>query len=342
MTHPDPRALRLALACPEPPPGPVAAFGPRAGEDLSALGPDLRVVTGFRPDHDYFSARGHLCETVPTARCATALVCLPRARDAARDLVARAAALADGAVLVDGQKADGIDALLRACREKTPVSDPLVKAHGKLFRLEDARFADFADWKAAPRRLPCGFVTRPGVFSADGPDPGSQLLAAALPARLPPRVADLGGGWGWLASEVLTREGVERLDLVEADHAALDCARVNLRDPRVRFHWADATCSVPDAPVDAVVTNPPFHAGRAADPGIGAAFIAAAARMLAPQGRLWLVANRQLPYEAPLRAAFREVEALPGTGAFKLFAARGPRPATTGAQHRRRRQGHPA
>lgn len=341
MSQSDPRALRLALACPEPPPGPVAVFGPRAGDDLSALGPDLRIVTGFRPDHDFFAGHGHRCGTALTGRCATAVVCLPRAREAARDLVARAVALTDGAVLVDGQKTDGIDALLRACRARTAVADPVVKAHGKLFRLEAARPEEFADWEAAPRRLPGGFVTRAGVFSADGPDPGSQLLAAALPERLPARVADLGGGWGWLAAQILARDGVETLDLVEADHAALDCARANLRDPRLRFHWADVTRFAPEAPFDAVVMNPPFHAGRTADPALGAAFIAAAARMLAPQGRLWLVANRQLPYEAALQAAFREVEALPGSGAFKLLAARTPRTAA-GRGHHRSRQGHPA
>ena len=44
------------------------------------------------------------------------------------------------------------------------------------------------------------------------------------------RVVDLGAGWGWLAAQVLKREGVEAVHLVEADAEALDCARLNLRD----------------------------------------------------------------------------------------------------------------
>ncbi len=327
MPASDPRAARLAQAMDTPPAGRVAVFAPRAGDDLSALGPGVEVVSGFRPDVDAFAAQGLTAGPAESGRYALSLVCLPRARDAARDLVARALEATDGPVLVDGQKTDGIEALWRESRGRAAVPEPVAKAHGKLFTLHGADRAAFADWRAGPGRVADGFVTRPGVFSADGPDPGSVLLSAALPDLLPGRVADLGAGWGWLAAQVLARDGVAQLDLIEADHAALTCARENIQDPRARFHWADATRFAPDTPFDAVVMNPPFHSGRAGDPALGAAFIAAAARMLAPQGRLWMVANRHLPYETALTAAFREVAELPGSAAFKLFHARAPRPA---------------
>jgi len=342
MPQSDPRAARLALALDVPPAGRVAAFAPRAGEDLAALGPDCEVISAVRPDLDAFAARGMTVRRHPEGRYALALVCLPRAREAGRDLVAQALAVTDGPVLVDGQKTDGIEAMLRDCRARLAVPEPVSKAHGKLFRLEGADPAAFADWRAELRRLPSGLVTRPGVFSADGPDPGSQLLAAALPARMPPRVAELGAGWGWLAAAILAREGVQELHLVEADADALDCARLNVTDPRARFHWADATRFTPPAPLDAVVTNPPFHRGRGADPALGAAFIAAAARMLAPHGALWLVSNRHLPYEAALAGAFRSLEELPGTAGYKLFCARGPVPAARAGSPRRPRRRAPA
>ena len=50
--------------------------------------------------------------------------------------------------------------------------------------------------------------------------------------------------------------------------------------------------------------NPPFHRGRAAEPEIGAGMIRAAAKALKPGGRLFMVANRQLPYETVLAAVF--------------------------------------
>jgi 16S rRNA (guanine1207-N2)-methyltransferase len=327
----DPRAARLAMALGEgglhlPKDGQIAVFGPRAGEDLSAL-PKQRVVViqGFRPDHDAFAGAGW--HTLPQldGRYAAALICLPRNRAEAQDLIARAVAASDGPVIVDGQKTDGIDAILRACRQRAVVSEPMTKGHGKLFWMTGPGASAFADWTVEPRRLPNGFVTLPGVFSADGVDPGSELLAAALPAQMSARVADLGAGWGWLAAQVLRRDGVQEVHLVEASHAALACARANIQDPRARFHWADATRFRPEAPFDAVVMNPPFHTGRAGDPRLGARFIAAAARMLTPQGTLWMVANRHLPYETALAESFRENTEMPGSAAFKLYRARAPR-----------------
>ena len=204
---------------------------------------------------------------------------------------------------------------------------PVAKAHGKLFAFPAPGAAAFADWAARPTLLDGGFRTVPGVFSADGIDRGSALLAEALPASLPRRVADLGAGWGYLARAILAREGVETLHLIEAEKAALDCARANIHDSRAQFHWADATSfRLPD-PVDAVVCNPPFHSSRAAEPDLGIAFLRAAAALLTPSGSLWMVANRHLPYERAVAEVFREVTEIAGTPAFKVLRAARPVPA---------------
>ena len=58
------------------------------------------------------------------------------------------------------------------------------------------------------------------------------------------------------------------------------------------------------AVMDAVVMNPPFHEGRKADPELGQAFIEAAAGMLGAKGKLYMVANRHLPYEETLERLF--------------------------------------
>jgi 16S rRNA (guanine1207-N2)-methyltransferase len=242
--------------------------------------------------------------------------------------VAEAAALTapGGTIIIDGQKTDGIDAMYREIRARVATSAPLSKAHGKIFAFAAGVGPGtlFDDWRARDHLVEGGFVTRPGVFSADGPDRGSALLAAALPAKLPARVVDLGAGWGYLARAVLTREGVQHLDLVEADATTLDCARINISDPRAAFHWADALTFRPEKAVDAVVCNPPFHTARAADPALGVAFIRAAARMLHPGGTLWLVANRHLPYAAVLAEAFREVEEIGTDTGFRLSRAARP------------------
>jgi 16S rRNA (guanine1207-N2)-methyltransferase len=321
------RSQRLSLALETgvlalPVTGQIAVYRPRIGDDLSALPRgQVVVLTGFKPDHDHF-AQSHAVNAAPPY--AAALVCLPRSREAARALIARAAAeVAPGGVIaVDGQKTDGIDTALKDLRGRVALSESLSKAHGKL-----ATFAagpDLADWLARPAMVD-GFRTLPGIFSADGPDLGSVLLAAALPQKLAGKVADLGAGWGYLAAEILKRPGVKRLDLVEAEADALDCARINVTDPRARFHWADATTWRPDSLLDAVVMNPPFHLGRDADPGLGAAFIRAARRMLAPDGSLWLVANRHLPYDAVLTECFLHHEEVAGNGSFRVVHALKPR-----------------
>lgn len=114
-------------------------------------------------------------------------------------LIAEAASVSDGIVVVDGAKTDGVESILKACRGRAKVSAPLSKAHGKLFTIEAG--ADFSDWALAEHMTveDTGktFVTAPGVFSADGVDPASRLLAEALPEKLGAQVVDLGAGWGY-------------------------------------------------------------------------------------------------------------------------------------------------
>lgn len=324
------RSSRLSLALESgavvlPETGSLLVYRPQAGDDLSSLPRDrLHVVQGFKPDHDHFAARGYAVTVAGGQGHAAALVCLPRAKAEARALLAEAAAsvLPGGFVIVDGQKTDGVDAIHKELRARRPVSEALSKAHGKLFTF--AAGPGLEDWIAKPAQVEGGFTTVPGVFSADGPDAGSVLLANALPAKLPGRVVDLGAGWGFLSRAILAREGVTLLDLVEAEAAALGCARLNIADPRARFHWADATTFKPDRLADAVVCNPPFHTAREADPAIGMGFVQAAARMLQPAGVLFLVANRHLPYDRVLTAAFREVEDIGGSAAFRVIRASRP------------------
>jgi 16S rRNA (guanine1207-N2)-methyltransferase len=317
--------------------GRVIALMPRGEADLAAFGADVLAVQGFRPDHDRLAARGFdavpdlTAEAVGETEFDAALVQIVKSRQRTLSAVAEAASVLKpgGLLIVDGAKDEGIEALLKAVRAVLPVEEAWSKAHGKLFwlRRPDALPRELTEWIAEPARVEGGYVTAPGGFSADGPDRGSELLVALAP-ELRGRVADLGAGWGYVAAELLAEQkGIERLDLIEADHAMLAAARLNVDDPRAAFHWADATAYEPEAPYDVILCNPPFHAGRRADPSLGRAFIAAAARMLAPSGKFVMVANRHLPYEAALKEAFgtgRQIGELEG---YKLFEAGKPRKA---------------
>ena len=105
----------------------------------------------------------------------------------------------------------------------------------------------------------------------------------------------------------------------------MSLARANLADAgasaTLDFHWHDVTAGLPQR-YDFIVSNPPFHTQSRADrPDIGQRFITAAAAALKPGGRLWLVANRHLPYEQTLNDQFGEVRVAGERDGFKVIAA---------------------
>jgi 16S rRNA (guanine1207-N2)-methyltransferase len=198
----------------------------------------------------------------------------------------------------------------------------------------------FNEWRTlgAPREI-SGFTVEAGIFSSDHIDPGSQLLADHLPAHLRGNVADLGAGWGFLSDAVLKRcPGIDRLDLFEADARALACARRNLAgflpeitrlssppcylevEQKVHFHWYDDTTGLPGL-YDAIIMNPPFHTGQATDVDLGRAFLKVAAASLRRGGKLLLVANRQLPYEAALETSGLAWRKLAEDRTYKILSA---------------------
>jgi 16S rRNA (guanine1207-N2)-methyltransferase len=321
-----------AGALPPLPDGPIAVMRARPTGFFAALGRERFLCQqGDRAIHDALAAEGLAVATTPPETAAAAIVMTTRQRADSLGAVATALDLLPGGapLLVTGARGDGIDAILKAVATALPLGGSLSKAHGRVFFLHrpETLPEPVASWRNAYRLRPnaAGFLTGPGMFGPDAPDPGSVRLARHVAGRLAGRVADLGAGWGWLAAAALAGSpAIEEIHLHEAEARALEAARLNLTDPRAHFHWTDVTRMTDRAGYDWVITNPPFHRGRAAEPTLGAAFIAAAARILRPGGRLVLVANRNLPYEAPLARAFREVRPLAEDNAFKVIEAARP------------------
>lgn len=199
------------------------------------------------------------------------------------------------------------------------------------------RGPDTAEWLAlGDCRKIAGteLVACPGVFSAGAVDLGTRLLADALTTPLRGRGADFGAGYGALAHRILGRsDQIQEMELFDIERKALAAAEINLKpwESRVRitYHWADVQNIPPGRPYDWIVMNPPFHAGRAAVPALGKAFIRTAAAHLKSEGSLWLVANRRLPYEAALEECFRAVEICGEREGFKVLAAHRPRRSRT-------------
>ena len=281
-------------------------------------------------------------EALPDGKFPLVLVLPPRQREEARALLAKACAAVSrsGVVVVAVANDEGAKSREADLRQLAGPVSVVSKHHCRVFwtaagaAINTALQAQWAHGDVA-RRISAadvaggGFQTRPGVFAWDRVDAASALLAAALPGDLRGRVADFGAGWGYLALEVLARcPQVTSLDLYEADARALALAQANLSGASAsegkipaKFHWQDVATGVSER-FDAIVCNPPFHAlGRGDRPDIGRAFIGAAAQALNPGGRLWLVANRHLPYEQALADGFAEVAIVAQQGGFKIVQA---------------------
>ncbi len=234
--------------------------------------------------------------------------------------------LAEGGVLVcSGANDDGAASLEKQVGKALGLDGQLSKFHCRVFWLTHSGKAPPDYWRALASLQPAGdgsWLSQPGIFAWDRIDDGSALLAAHLPDDLSGHVADFGCGWGYLARDVLGRcPGITKIDLVDAEHRAIEAARANIADARASFHWLDLVQEAAPATYDAILCNPPFHAGRAAEPALGQTVITAAARALRPGGVLFMVANRGLPYEPILKANFTSFETLADNNKFRVSQA---------------------
>lgn len=171
-----------------------------------------------------------------------------------------------------------------------------------------------------------GFISRPGLYGWDKIDKGSALLADTLPNDLKGKGADFGCGYGYLCRAALEKNRkIKALDYSDADFRALDICARNLADFEVqkRGLWLDLTAPHPELKgvYDWIVMNPPFHEGKKTDSDIGVSFINSASASLRKKGRLFMVANMHLPYEAALERYFYNFEMIAQAGGFKVFCA---------------------
>ncbi|ANN55340.1 methyltransferase [Mesorhizobium loti NZP2037] len=315
---------------------------PRKGERILFLGaePGLRVpsgfeatlhlVQGFRPYFRALQAAGFAVTPQTEGDGFDAALVLAgrhRGQNELRVADALERVVPGGLVVVAGGKDDGIASLRKRVDELVPLHGHMPKYHGIAFWLRrpvDMQAA--ATLRAANPALLIEerFHTAPGMFSFDRVDAGSKLLVDNLPGDLRGNAADFCAGWGYVAAEMAARSsGLSGLDLYEADFDALEVAKGNLANTVAQgFFWTDLLAEPVERRYDVIAMNPPFHRSRAAEPEIGAGMIRAAAKALKPGGRLFMVANRQLPYEPVLSAAFASHAELARDGMFKVFSAR--------------------
>ncbi len=289
---------------------------------------DIDAEQSFRPEYLRLKRAGwSVVPRIDSGSYQLGQVLLTRHKEENFANVARGwALLADGGTLVcSGSNDDGAPSLERQVGKVFGLEGKLSKFHSRVFWLTRGANRPPDYWRELATLRPVddgSWLSQPGIFSWDHVDDGSALLAHHLPHDLAGHVADFGCGWGYLARETLARSaGITKIDLIDAEHRALEAARANVPDARASFHWLDLIQEAAPATYDAIICNPPFHAGRAAEPGLGQTIIAAAARALRPGGRFYMVANRGLPYEPLLKANFASFETLADNNKFRVSRA---------------------
>jgi 16S rRNA (guanine1207-N2)-methyltransferase len=310
----------------------------RAGEVARPYANQLLCSQTFKPAVDALEQAGFKVLNPDTQleanqnRCVAVLT--PRQREESRALLAQAISIAgpEGRVIACASNNEGARSMqddLTALAGEVEVFSKNKSRVCWTRALQSVNAAQVSSWLEidAVRRVCDGrFLSRPGVFAWDRIDIASRLLAQQLPNDLAGEAADLGCGFGFLAHELLSRcTQIRSIDLYEADYRALQLARLNLAafapQAKQAFHWHDVTAGLPRQ-YDVIVCNPPFHVqGRLDRPDVGRRFIAVAAQSLKPKGRLWLVANRHLPYEGELMSNFQRVRVVAQEHGFKIIEA---------------------
>ncbi len=151
-------------------------------------------------------------------------------------------------------------------------------------------------------------VNHAGVFCADRLDIGTRFFLRHLPAPGARRVVDLGCGNGVVGTAVALADPDAEVLFTDESFQAVASAEATYKANGVpghaEFRVGDGLAGVPDASVDLVLNNPPFHSHQATTDATAWRMFTGARRVLRPGGELWVVGNRHLGYHVKLRRVF--------------------------------------
>ncbi|WP_175439101.1 methyltransferase [Streptomyces vilmorinianum] len=170
-------------------------------------------------------------------------------------------------------------------------------------------------------------VNQAGIFCADRLDIGTRFFLQHLPKDLGrARVVDLGCGNGVVGLAVALAEPEAELVFADESYQAVASAEENFHahaeeGRKAEFLVGDGTADLPDASVDLVLNNPPFHSHQATTDRTARRMFTDACRALRPGGELWVVGNRHLGYHVTLRRIFGSCELVASDPKFVVLRA---------------------
>jgi 16S RNA G1207 methylase RsmC len=279
-------------------------------------------------------------EPLPAAGFTTLLYRVSKEKAVVHHLIGAARRLLTpgGELLLLGDKGDGIRGHARTAERCLGGARNERKLGGSSWRAAIERTAaagECPDHQDYPRLRPaCSdqrfeYWAKPGLFGWNKIDQGSAFLIQQLPALLATplplsgSLLDLGCGFGYLA---LNAAGPEtRLVCTDNNAAALLACRHNLERAGLEGEVvaSDAGDGIQQR-FDTLLCNPPFHSGFRVDGELTDRFLAAAQRLLAPQGTACFVVNRHIPLERKAARRFTDLHLWADNGRFKLVRLRQP------------------
>lgn len=269
-----------------------------------------------------------------------AVILIPKGRQLAQRWLARAAAalVAGGRLALVGPKDMGIQSMARDAEELLGGKGAVLgykKGQRVIAFTRPEVLPDAPAWTAQPGIAPGTWAlihvdtpagqfalkTLPGVFAYDGLDDGSRLLIENLSVTADDKVLDLGCGAG-VIGVFAARCGACRVEMVDSNLLAVAAAQRNLADlglEKASAYAGDALSETISTDFSLIVSNPPFHSGKAVDYHAAEAFIRQGSRALQPGGRMVIVANRFIRYDRLMGELFARVETLAVTGRFHVL-----------------------
>lgn len=266
-------------------------------------------------------------ESLVTPRTSLVLVRLPRSLDGL-DAVARALAsnAAPQLVVLAGNRVKHMtptqNPVLGAAFGRVDVAPARQKA--RVLVATEPRDVDPAEPMSARVDPGITVVAHPGVFAGATLDIGTRALIEtfdSLPAF--DTAVDLACGSGVLATLLAQRSPTSRV--IASDVSAIAVA--STRDTAaangvtVEAHHDDGLGFLPDASVDLVVLNPPFHSGSTVTLELALRLFADAARVLKPGGELRAVWNSHLAYRPALERLVGPTRQVSRTPKFTVTAS---------------------
>jgi 16S rRNA (guanine1207-N2)-methyltransferase len=167
------------------------------------------------------------------------------------------------------------------------------------------------------------WVTYPGLFAAGRLDEGTAMLLKELPPlSAGARIADFGCGSGVIGATLAQTPGVD-LDMIDHDSLALLAARQNVPAARALLasSLSQAASQVGGALYDAILSNPPLHAGITESQAALHQLIVEAPVHLVRGGCLRIVLQRRLPLAQLLAQHLSQVCVLADNGRYRVWQA---------------------